>query len=461
MFRLRLTVCAVVGLFLFSLIGAGPVPTQRAAAGIGTTVYLPNVTKKLGGEDGWQTPFIVQNVGSDPTNVTMDFFAFSDGSLVKTRTVSSLAPSNSVFHDPNSDPDLPAGGQFSVVIRSTNSPVVSVVNEHQNVRNQQRQEALSYQGLSEGSTKTYAPYFAHYARRPKSRDPRDDREPSVRELRRNAEAAPDPGSPARSRAVRRSADRAVARGGHRILRESRGDPADRRHRQRAQRRSVRKRADGLQLQRSSRDERGLHFHAVRREEQRRHRTVDTTLRSERRNGRPHADPGLSPRRSGRIPNTHKPCRIGARWYVVGRHGDGRVDTRRGLRDLHARRSVRHRCRHDKPSDRDGLDRHRWLSHKMVSPEHNPNARWLQRVDDPVLDPGGRVLGHDRKGVVVSLQRWCPRHPADCYRSHGRLQRSRGSAFGSGSRGQHPVRRRGRGARGRRRGRGHGAELPGR
>src|SRR5438105_3466473 len=107
------------------------------------------------------TPFILQNVGSDPTNVTMDFFAFSDGSLVKTRTVSSLAPSNSVFHDPNSDPDLPAGGQFSVVIRSTNSPVVSVVNEHQNVRNQQRQEALSYQGLSEGSTKTYAPYFAY------------------------------------------------------------------------------------------------------------------------------------------------------------------------------------------------------------------------------------------------------------------------------------------------------------
>ena len=54
MFRLRLTVCAVVGLFLFSMIGAGPVPMQRAAAGIGTTVYLPNVTKKLGGEDGWQ-----------------------------------------------------------------------------------------------------------------------------------------------------------------------------------------------------------------------------------------------------------------------------------------------------------------------------------------------------------------------------------------------------------------------
>src|SRR5438445_152477 len=91
----------------------------------------------------------------------MDFFAFSDGRLVKTRSVDSLAPGNSVVHDPNSDPDLAAGGQFSVVVRSTNSAVVSVVNEHQNVRNQQRQEALSYQGLSEGSTKVFAPYFAY------------------------------------------------------------------------------------------------------------------------------------------------------------------------------------------------------------------------------------------------------------------------------------------------------------
>ena len=65
------------------------------------------------------------------------------------------------LHDPNSDPGLGTTGQFSVVVKSFGAPVVSVVNEHQNVRNQQRQEALSYQGLSEGSTKTYAPYFAY------------------------------------------------------------------------------------------------------------------------------------------------------------------------------------------------------------------------------------------------------------------------------------------------------------
>ena len=159
MLRSRATTFFVIGLFTLALLPAWP--THTASAGVGSTVYLPNVTKKLGGEDGWQTPFIVQNVGADVTSVTMQFYAFSDGSLVKTRSVASLIPGTSVVHDPNSDPELAAGGQYSVVIRSTNSPVVSTVNEHQNVRNQQRQEALSYQGLSEGSTRIYAPYFAY------------------------------------------------------------------------------------------------------------------------------------------------------------------------------------------------------------------------------------------------------------------------------------------------------------
>ena len=132
-----------------------------AAAAANTTVYLPNITRMLGGPDGWQTPFIVQNVGAVATDVTMSFYAFADGSLVKTRNVNGLAPGNSVFHDPNSDTELPAGGQFSVVVQSASSPIVVVVNEHQNVQNAQRQEALSYQGLSQGSTNVFAPYFAN------------------------------------------------------------------------------------------------------------------------------------------------------------------------------------------------------------------------------------------------------------------------------------------------------------
>ena len=125
-----------------------------------TTIYLPNITKMLGGPDGWNTPFIVQNVGTASTNLTFDFRRFSDGALMKSRVVAGLAPGTSVFHCPNCDEELAAGGQYSVVIKSFGSPVVAVVNEHQNEANPQRQEALSYDGLTQGSTKVFLPYVA-------------------------------------------------------------------------------------------------------------------------------------------------------------------------------------------------------------------------------------------------------------------------------------------------------------
>src|SRR5687767_9403269 len=140
---------------------AGGANAPQLAPDVGNTVYLPNVTKMLGGEDGWQTPFIVQNVGSVATHVQLEFYSFTGGTLTKTRVVPALGPGKSFFHDPNSDPDLAAGGQYSVVIRSSAAPVVAVVNQHQNVRTADRQEALSYQGLSAGSTTMYAPFFTN------------------------------------------------------------------------------------------------------------------------------------------------------------------------------------------------------------------------------------------------------------------------------------------------------------
>ncbi len=157
--RLVLVVVAV-------LLAFGPVELalQRPADAIGgTTVYLPNITKMLGGADGWQTPFIVQNVGSSATDVQLDFYSFS-GQFVKTRYVAGVAPGTSFFHSPNHDPELAPGGQFSVVIRSASSPVVVVVNEHQNQLDPVRQEALSYSGISRGSTKVFLPYTAYAVR---------------------------------------------------------------------------------------------------------------------------------------------------------------------------------------------------------------------------------------------------------------------------------------------------------
>ena len=137
--------------------------SSRAASEPTTTVYLPNITKMLGGPDGWQTPFIVQNVGDGPTDITMDFYGGGEGRFFKTRTVTGVAPGTSVVHDPNGDPDLGAGWAGSVVVRSFGAPIVAVVNEHQNVRDAVRQEALSYSGISAGSTMLFLPYLTRSA----------------------------------------------------------------------------------------------------------------------------------------------------------------------------------------------------------------------------------------------------------------------------------------------------------
>lgn len=137
-------------------------PVAAAACGIaGTptaTVYLPNITKTLGGPSGWVTPFIVQNVGGASTTLEVSFYRFSDGSLVTCRSVPGLLPGTSFADVPNNDIDLPDDSQFSVVVRSFGSQVVSVVNEHQGSGD--RAEALSYVGLTQGSTQVALPYVA-------------------------------------------------------------------------------------------------------------------------------------------------------------------------------------------------------------------------------------------------------------------------------------------------------------
>jgi hypothetical protein len=162
--RIRATSLLLSLAFVAAIVAVAP---ARTAAAIDlqatTTIYLPNIVKMLGGADGWNTPFIVQNVGTASTNLTFEFRRFSDGAVVKTRTVAGLAPGTSVFHCPNCDGELAAGGQYSVVIKSFGSPVVAVVNEHQNEANPQRQEALSYDGLTSGSTKVFLPYVAALA----------------------------------------------------------------------------------------------------------------------------------------------------------------------------------------------------------------------------------------------------------------------------------------------------------
>src|SRR2546428_3243999 len=99
-----------------------------------TTVYLPNITRYLGGVAGWQTPFIVQNIGLVTTRLEVSFYKFTDGSLVTCRAIDGLQAGTSFADVPNNELFLPADAQFSVVVRSFGSAVVSGVNEHKNPR---------------------------------------------------------------------------------------------------------------------------------------------------------------------------------------------------------------------------------------------------------------------------------------------------------------------------------------
>ena len=140
-----------------SAVSAAPCGTPGVPT---TTIFLPNITKMLGGPSGWVTPFIVQNVGVKKATLEVSFFRFSDGGLVACRRVDNLAPATSFADYPNNDADLPPDAQFSVVVKSFGSEVVSVVNEHQGLGTPARAEALSYNGLTAGATMVYLPFVA-------------------------------------------------------------------------------------------------------------------------------------------------------------------------------------------------------------------------------------------------------------------------------------------------------------
>ncbi len=132
-------------------------PKPPALSGTPTNqVYLPNITKALGGATGWVTPFIVQNIdAANATNLELNFYRFSDGCLVARRIVNALQSFRSFADVPNNDTDLPSDAQFSVVVRSFGANVVSVVNEVQGSGDSF--EGLSYTGSSTGATKVYLP----------------------------------------------------------------------------------------------------------------------------------------------------------------------------------------------------------------------------------------------------------------------------------------------------------------
>jgi hypothetical protein len=121
-----------------------------------TTVYLPNITKTLGGPSGWYTPFIVQNTNRFTiTALQIEFYSFSTGVLVARRDICALKPGQSFADVPNNDADLSNDSQYAVVIKSYMTDIVAVVNEHQG--SGAGAESGSYVGASTGATKVSLP----------------------------------------------------------------------------------------------------------------------------------------------------------------------------------------------------------------------------------------------------------------------------------------------------------------
>src|SRR5439155_752314 len=139
-----------------------PVANQTART---QTVYLPNITKTLGGATGWVTPFIVQNTGTIGTTLEVSFYKFSDGSCVARRTVLLLAPGTSFADVPNNDADLPGDTQFSVDVTrfGATQPLAVVVNTHNDDPSVDKPVAYATDGIAAGAESIYGPYAAKNA----------------------------------------------------------------------------------------------------------------------------------------------------------------------------------------------------------------------------------------------------------------------------------------------------------
>jgi hypothetical protein len=125
-------------------------PPHPADAAIGQ-IFLPNITKTLGGAGGWTTPIVVQNTGDNPTDVTLTFYRFTDGRQIASTTMPMLKPGQSRSFDPRSDARLPEDTQFSTVVQAATGQVTASVLEGSG------SSWMAYSGTPTGASTVYLP----------------------------------------------------------------------------------------------------------------------------------------------------------------------------------------------------------------------------------------------------------------------------------------------------------------
>ena len=97
-----------------------------ATAAVSSRVYLPNVTRTLGGASGWTTPIVLQSAGA--ATATLRWYRFSDSVLVRTQAVT-LPVGGATWLDPRSIGGLSDDAQYSVVIDSAGGAITAIVYE--------------------------------------------------------------------------------------------------------------------------------------------------------------------------------------------------------------------------------------------------------------------------------------------------------------------------------------------
>lgn len=150
MYRLSLaTRILLSGMLAFGLT-AFQAPAHTADAAV-STVYLPNITKTLGGASGWTTPIVVQNTGTIPSDVTITLYRFSDGAQAAQVKTPQLKPGQSWSFDPRTNAQLPNDTQFSAVVQATTGQVAATVIEGSG------SSWMAYAGTTTGASTVYLP----------------------------------------------------------------------------------------------------------------------------------------------------------------------------------------------------------------------------------------------------------------------------------------------------------------
>jgi hypothetical protein len=110
-----------------------------------TRIYLPNITRTLGGSSGWTTPIVVQSQGTFVA--TLKWYRFADGVLVYTQPVNfgGFYRGMSVKIDPRSITQLSDDTQYAVTIEAAEGGVGAVVLE---LNDRGGDSAMAYEGMS-------------------------------------------------------------------------------------------------------------------------------------------------------------------------------------------------------------------------------------------------------------------------------------------------------------------------